>query len=116
MNSTMSSEPSPSLSNSEKTVSTSFARMLRRRSSSCILSTTLIASFSSHTRANELPTMVMGIAMKSTPKMITTTVIALPAGVAGVMSPYPTVPSVTMTNQLASNMFANIGSGTVFST
>jgi hypothetical protein len=36
------------------------------------LSTTLMASFSSHTCAKELPTMVMGIAMKSTPhRMIT---------------------------------------------
>lgn len=45
--------------------------------------------------------MVMGMAMKRTPHSIATAVISFPATVAGATSPYPTVVSVTTTNQQA---------------
>ena len=54
----------------------------------CILSTTATASFSSHTVAKLLPTIVIGIAMKSTPHRIATDVTSCPHAVLGVTSPY----------------------------
>ena len=81
------SAPSPEVSNSRKMSMTSLGLRPRERSSSCILRTTWMASFSDHTVTKLLPTMASGIDMKSTPATMAAAAMAWPALVEGVLSP-----------------------------
>ena len=57
----------------------------------CIASTTVAVRRSSHTWANRLPTMVIGMVMKVTPTIMQKSVTSCPPVVAGTTSPLATV-------------------------
>lgn len=70
-------------------------------------STTSCTSLFDQTSWKDEPTMVIGIAMKSTPQTMATDVTSLPPGVAGQRSPYPTVERVTSMNHEHDRMLSN---------